>query len=338
MANSKILSFYKYFTINQNFYNQIINNELYFSNPRNFNDPFDSNPRFKLTNDKEEVRRLFLKVQKIINDNSKKIKGYKDFEKYHQTCNFLVQDPSGTLIFDYFNSIEPKDFERRIIEIYSFYNFKDILEKTFYISSEKLQIKIYHDLVFLLIDCLKFGISCGSKTPVCPVMWGHYANNHEGVCLEFKLIDENGKRQFCLSNDDVIIISEVAYSNKPLEVFNKEKIQINDFRSDVFNIKSLKWNYENEIRLISNTQGLIKFNQKSLTKVIFGCKTSAKDKYSICRLLANLGYDFEFLVAKMQPDSYEMKIESMELRDIAGSGIYLSELNIDYPDWLKRMM
>ncbi|EIA08460.1 hypothetical protein HJ01_02182 [Flavobacterium frigoris PS1] len=39
MNNSR-KSFYKYFTINQNLFNSIINNELFFSNPRNFNDPF----------------------------------------------------------------------------------------------------------------------------------------------------------------------------------------------------------------------------------------------------------------------------------------------------------
>lgn len=57
--------FYKYFTINQNLYSSVINNELYFSNPRNFNDPFDSYPRFLLTNDVEKLKAFhqFLKTK-----------------------------------------------------------------------------------------------------------------------------------------------------------------------------------------------------------------------------------------------------------------------------------
>ena len=43
-------SFYKYFTINQNLFNSLINNELFFANPRNFNDPFDCMPNYIASN------------------------------------------------------------------------------------------------------------------------------------------------------------------------------------------------------------------------------------------------------------------------------------------------
>jgi hypothetical protein len=338
MANPDISRLYKYFTINQNFYNSIINNELYFSNPRNFNDPFDSNPRFSFTIEKEKIRNLFFKVKEIINGHSSEISEFKDFSKLQQTCDFLIQEPTGTLIFDYFNEVETKNQERRLIEILTFYNSKDIFEKTFIISSEKLQLKIYQDLVFLLIDYEKYGISCGSTTPTCPVMWGHYANNHQGVCIEFSLSNINNNQQLCLSSDESVDISKVNYSNEPLSIFDIGNCDINSLVFNLLNTKSFKWNYEQEIRLINKNQGLLKFKKESLTKVIFGCKTNAKDRYSICRLLANLGYDFEFLIAKMQPDSYELKIEPMSLNDIAGSGVHLSELNIEYPDCIKNLM
>ncbi|MBN2779121.1 DUF2971 domain-containing protein [Labilibaculum sp.] len=338
MANSDNSRLYKYFTINQNFYNSIINNELYFSNPRNFNDPFDSNPRFSLTSEKENVRELFFRVKEIINNHAPEIKEFKDFNKLQQTCELLIQEPTGTLIFDYFNEVETKNLERRLTEILIFYNFKDVFEKTFIINSEKLQLKIFQDLVFLLIDYKKYGISCGSTTPTCPVMWGHYANNHQGVCIEFNLCDLNNIQNLCLSSDELVDISEVTYSNEPLSIFDNENFSLKSFTYNLLNTKSLKWNYEKEIRLINKNQGLLKFKKECLTKVIFGCKTNAKDRYSICRLLANLGYNFEFLIAKMQPDSYEMKIEPMTLSDIAGSGVHLSELNIEYPDFIKNSM
>jgi len=338
MGNTNISKLYKYFTINQNFYNSIINNELYFSDPRNFNDPFDSNPRFSLTNKKENAKRLFLKVKEIINNYTSEITEFKDFKKYQRTCDFIIKEPTGSLIFDYFNEVETKSLERRLIEMHAFYNFKDIFEKAFINSFVDFQLKIYQDLVFLLIDYKKYGICCGSITPTCPVMWGHYADNHQGVCVELSLVDKNNSQHLCLSKEESVDVSKLNYSNEPLDIFNSEEFHLDNFISSVLNTKSLKWNYENEIRLINKYQGLLKINKKCLTKVIFGCKTTAKDRYSICRLLANLGYHFEFLIAKMQPNSYEMKIEPMSLKDIAGSGVYFSELNIEPPVTLKNLV
>ncbi|EIA08458.1 DUF2971 domain-containing protein [Flavobacterium frigoris] len=44
---------------------------------------------------------------------------------------------------------------------------------------------MYADYTFLYIDINKYGVACGSMTETCPVMWGHYGNNHSGVCLKF---------------------------------------------------------------------------------------------------------------------------------------------------------
>ncbi len=73
--------FFKYFTINQNFYNSLINNELYFSSPRNFNDPFDTLPRFKLCSDIKKLEFFYLFIQNHINEKTEIIKNLKNFAK-----------------------------------------------------------------------------------------------------------------------------------------------------------------------------------------------------------------------------------------------------------------
>ncbi|EIA08457.1 hypothetical protein HJ01_02179 [Flavobacterium frigoris PS1] len=37
------------------------------------------------------------------------------------------------------------------------------------------------------------------------------------------------------------------------------------------------------------------------------------------------------MIAKIQPDSYELKIEKMTMENIAGSGVFLEELNVKKP-------
>jgi len=339
MKNSTIPTFYKYFSINQNLYNSLINNELYFSNPRNFNDPFDSNPRFGISNNKDNVIRIFNFLKEYVNEKSDEIKNLKEYIQYEKSCTMLIEASINHIkALDYFYEIESRDTAYRLIETYIFYNYPNIFEKCYKLNPKEFQVKMFQNLIFLLIDLDEYGISCGSITPTCPVMWGHYGYNHKGVCFEFKILDENNINQFCLSEEESVQVSKVKYLNMPLNIFDSVEFDKENFAESILNTKSSKWNYEKEIRLISKNQGLIKFQQKCLTKVIFGYKTDAKIRYSLIRLLANLGYDFEFLIAKAEPDSYEMNIETMTLKDIAGSGVHLSELNIEIPKFLKDLM
>ena len=123
--------------------------------------------------------------------------------------------------------------------------------------------------------------------------------------------------------------SDVEYKNTPLDIFNFNKSELENLIITIFKTKTEKWNYEKEIRLINKEQGLLKINTKCIKQIIFGCRTSPKDKYSILKLLACLGYKVEeLMVAKIQPDSYELKIETMTIANIAGSGVLIEELNI----------
>lgn len=53
----------KYFTLNGDFYNSISNNYLWFSNPLDFNDPYDCNLKLDFDNTEDELR-LFFKSSK----------------------------------------------------------------------------------------------------------------------------------------------------------------------------------------------------------------------------------------------------------------------------------
>ncbi|WP_379963396.1 hypothetical protein [Epilithonimonas sp. UC225_85] len=88
----KLEYFYKYYTINQNLFSLIINNELYFTNPRNFNDPFDSYPRFTLTSEISKIIEFYnylkIKVQEFSylinsnNENKEKLEEFKNVLKH----------------------------------------------------------------------------------------------------------------------------------------------------------------------------------------------------------------------------------------------------------------
>ncbi len=191
---------------------------------------------------------------------------------------------------------------------------------------------MYLDYVFLSIDINKYGVTCGSKTPTCPVMWGHYGNNHTGVCLKFDFNLENDSKNILFDEKEKLELLNVNYSDTPLDIFNYTDSELLNLIFKIFQCKSKKWSYEEEIRLIKNQQGLVKMNKNSISQIIFGCKSSPKDRYTICKLIASLGYKInDLMIAKIQPDSYELKIEKMTIADIAGSGVFLEELNVKNP-------
>ncbi|WP_294281025.1 DUF2971 domain-containing protein [uncultured Chryseobacterium sp.] len=312
--------FYKYYTINQNFLNSIVNNELYFSNPRNFNDPFDSLPRIKLTDSYDKLKRFYIFLSNKINLKEKEIKNLKNFEHDKERIKTLIYTFFNVLIkFDESYNIDSSQIELKLIEIFTFYNDINNFEIAYKINKVYLQSKMYLDFIFLSIDIDKYGITCGSKSSTCPVMWGHYGNNHTGICLKISFQNE-----ICLEDD--VSALDVYYSDNPLEIFDYKDFELDDLILKIFRSKSQKWEYEKEIRLIKREQGLVKIKKKCISQIIFGCRSSPKDRYTICKLFASLQYQInDISIAKIQPDNYELKIESMLIEDLVGSGVIIND-------------
>jgi len=62
--NDRVFDSYicKYYTIDTDFYNSILNNYLWFSDPNDFNDPYDVNPIFELPNYKEDDLNILAEI------------------------------------------------------------------------------------------------------------------------------------------------------------------------------------------------------------------------------------------------------------------------------------
>jgi hypothetical protein len=329
--NEPIKSIFKYYSINQNLYNSIINNELFFSNPRIFNDPFDSNPRFKLCSDEEKLLIFFLNIQLEINKQSDKINSITYFEKRQTSFKFLIDTHINLMdSVGNFYDLDKDKFEDRLIEIFTFYNNLEYFKQFVKLNHIELQKKMFNDFIFLTIDIKKYGIWCGSMTATCPVMWGHYANNHKGVCLEYELFDSENNHYINYPKDTPFKLIGLNYTNQPLDIFSLSADDLIKLTDVIINTKYEKWDYEKEVRLIHKDQGLVKFNSKSLKRIIFGYRTTPRERYALCKLLGSLRYQSNLFIAKVQPDNYELKIEAMKMEDIAGSGVHIEELNLKH--------
>ena len=179
-----------------------------------------------------------------------------------------------------------------------------------------------------LIDLVKPNayMTCFSKTYFNSAMWGHYADNHKGVCLIFdhSLIDSFKKNVI-----DVEGFYETQYSSKVINLnffllirydddhldfwykdcknnkkcflydlrFNKEWIKkYGDICKSMYTKKTIDWVYEEEARAIifdhnykfSNDKSRKVFYQPNKLKgIIFGNNTSVSDKLKVLGILKN---------------------------------------------------
>lgn len=320
---------FKYFTINEFLYKSLTNNELYFSSPRNFNDPYDSKAIYLLTSDKTQVEQLFNYIKLEINDRlNNKVKTAEFIKKTQQWNLVLSTFIDAKIGFGKVYKNNEYSIDDKTIELHSFYNYSNIFEHCYSANQLELQQKMFEDLTFLIVDYEKYGITCGSTSSTCSVMWGHYANNHRGICLEIEISDKKGKQNLIQNEKDFFKVMNVDYTDTPINMYDFEALNNKKIRTQLLSTKSKTWHYENEVRIIAKNQGCIPINRYNVKSIIFGSKSSPADRLTFCRLLAALDYKIELKIARLQVDSYDMKIENMEVNDIVGTHIKDHEISL----------
>ena len=120
------------------------------------------------------------------------------------------------------------------------------------------------------------GISCFSENDKNILMWSHYANNHEGLVLEFDVAE---------TIETFLPAFKVNYSSKysTLSYLNKNKKE----HLELLTTKSVDWEYEEEWRII-RVNGALKFlafKPKALVSITFGCRAGNKIRSLVSKFL-----------------------------------------------------
>lgn len=95
------------------------------------------------------------------------------------------------------------------------------------------------------------GVTCFSRQPYNPLMWAHYANNHNGFCLEFDIGGPFKSKQI-EGGKGLHIWGEVEYAKSG----DLPKVALSDFLNGTLITLNLilqkggRWKYEEERRLI----------------------------------------------------------------------------------------
>ncbi|WP_404941682.1 DUF2971 domain-containing protein [Pseudomonas danubii] len=154
------------------------------------------------------------------------------------------------------------------------------------------------------------GIYSLSKTPTDALLWSHYGGSHTGIAIEFDtdLIQEKS----IFIRKDMRYAKHPPYQDlfldlanrlgefvKPWESNNQYDAAVGDrfytqqlselMHANLF-VKSKKWKYEEEYRLVSNRTGAHEFPAESLRSVTFGVKTNLEFIKKIEKILNTPDY------------------------------------------------
>lgn len=216
-----------------------IQQKLWLSPPSSLNDPFERN--FKLFSD------------------PKMILGDKELLQFH--LDFIKKENIGISPEQFCDTLKSPDFRKQL----------------------NPTTRAWTDSLFS-----GHGVACFTSDPSNIPMWAHYANNHRGYCVEYELdISAIGKimklstrqeddyLQAVHSGNEIItchydnrdlifVFTKVRYSATPPIMYLNElyPMRENPYRSTQYlvhngiGVKYQQWEYENEYRLIVNTNSI----------------------------------------------------------------------------------
>ncbi|MFZ3142593.1 DUF2971 domain-containing protein [Psychrobacter glacincola] len=151
------------------------------------------------------------------------------------------------------------------------------------------------------------GIYSLSKNCTDELLWAHYADNHQGFCIEYDLETLIFFRRNDYSKFDI------EYSSYPPKLNFNDIVKSEDsisFIRKLIGVKSTRWAYENEIRLITPESGLQNYDYRALKAIYFGIRMPKERRIEMMKRLC--GRDIKYYHIKFKNNSYKFTVEPLE--------------------------
>lgn len=234
--SAKLPVAYKYTSAKHGLKN-LKNGELYFSNPEVFNDIYDSRAKISM----EDIKKIafvgaaYSIVEQAVNESF-----YRD-DKFIKMLLSENKDKKFSYLVDVLN-LMPADLSSYIIQ-----RFTPVLCGMHTASNNK--------------------IACLSSKNDSLSMWAYYADNYEGVCIEYSL-----------HNDTIL------YDNCFKVQYSDLKFPFSLSSNEVYYYKSREWEHEQEWRIVADIGDKNTLKTNCITAVYLGCKISQEDRNEFLEL------------------------------------------------------
>lgn len=177
--------------------------------------------------------------------------------------------------------------------------FEFSLQDNFYIDSEGNGIQLkgeeYEIRKEIEHELREYGVVCFSKGYQNNLLWSHYTDNHEGMCLVFDIDEDVGDKLF-----------KVDYTmDFPIIDLSPEAKQ-HDQRVKVVTTKSKEWEYEEEYRLVYMMKNFLNDYRGKLVEIIFGCRATFDSIKMVASIARNNDSQIKISRVRPQPNTFKL--------------------------------
>lgn len=313
---SKPKAIFKYFSEER--MDVLKNGLIRFTQPNEFNDPFEAYPYFKSMGPHDSI--------------DKKVETFDSAPDYYEDIlkETLEKDNRFQSMPPHLQIIMKALAEKKLKELKPQMTSKI---KNIFLSAMKLEgvAKPFMIKIILYSISQTIGILCFTEKKDNLLMWSHYANSHKGFVLEFfpdHLFFDKRKHDFQLAEH----LKKVRYTIKRPEFtffddsFSKNEMSDNWIKNFIW-VKSQHWEYEQEWRMIStfresdksikngdNTIYLFSLPPKAIKSIYLGCKMPDKIKAEFIKLIQGEENFKHIEVWEALPDEKEYKLGFKKLK------------------------
>lgn len=288
-------TFYRYRTFNTATLDSICNDTLHFAHPGTFNDPLDCNPTLECDSGLEALRELlkFLIRRRVSAEvlNSLKearLKGENAIAHAKKRAQVEATSELANIAYNATNpehTVEVNEAEEWLLE-----------------QAIERELHRYYET----------GVCCFSTTYTSPLLWSHYGDQHQGLCIGYGL-DRNPIPQpqkviyggYRAIKTSTLIQAFIHKDNQAKAVLDR----------DVLLRKAPGWKYEREWRLIGK-QGA----QESpllLKEVTFGLRCATSVMHSVVKSLSGRENDVHFYEMHEVRGRYQLRRKRIDIEELA---------------------
>ena len=162
-------------------------------------------------------------------------------------------------------------------------------------------------------------VNCFTETDDNILMWSHYADGHQGICLRF-WSNQAADGYFLILNSIPSPFHEVEYKDDLPPAANMFDENRHKAITKFLSTKYSDWKYEKEYRMLlfedELEEGTIKFKKEDLEGIIFGLKIEPKNVERIYNIINKKylkdGIHINFYEAKEIHGKYKVQIEKID--------------------------
>ncbi|WP_131196045.1 DUF2971 domain-containing protein [Lichenihabitans psoromatis] len=298
---------YKYRAFSHHTLDMLVEDRMYFADPGTFNDPLDTKPRLEPDIDNSALERVLriLVVQRV----------EAELKAAAKTIRY-----KGPKTLEHSARQTQSAFKRRLEDLHYHATNPEIT------AADPLQLLLAAEVEAELLRRYDKGIVALGERADCPLMWSHYGDQHNGICIGYSIPADASLHRVRYDAEPLVKASLVEAM---LDGKAGGQAQVDEA---VLLRKAPAWRYENEWRLFGDRGA--QDNPLELSEVMFGLRCPTPVQFTVFRALEKRQHSIDFYTIYRRSGTFDLVKTALNTDELCVS---LPRRSRDVLDWFSNL-